>query len=327
MEKLQCSVCGGTLVMSDDGERAVCESCGMSFKKETVKKMIMELSGPVQVEGIQNSSSLADRAETFLRLGEVKKAEGVFRQLADEYPADYRGWWGLTRTMDWERYFYESGTGDAVMPAVCKRAFEFAPDDVKEEIRAFYETREQTLKPGTDQRLQKEAAEQAEKTAAMERERAEKDAHEQKLALYRQAVKQAERREEEARKQYSAIYNAIPWLTNEIKNEKKLTNNKATGDRRPITAKNLIALALGGMLTWAAWVEFHPIGTPVVTLLGLGLPLLFIARRVKRTISHFTRAKELEQQLKQAQQALPNAQKELDEAKAALRAIREAKPN
>ena len=47
MEKLQCSVCGGTLVMSDDGEKAICESCGMSFKKETVKKMIMELSGPV----------------------------------------------------------------------------------------------------------------------------------------------------------------------------------------------------------------------------------------------------------------------------------------
>ena len=49
MEKLQCSVCGGTLVMSDDGEKAVCESCGMSFKKETVKKMIMELSErPIQ---------------------------------------------------------------------------------------------------------------------------------------------------------------------------------------------------------------------------------------------------------------------------------------
>ena len=47
MEKLQCSVCGGALVMSDDGEKAVCESCGMSFKKVTVKKMIRELSGPV----------------------------------------------------------------------------------------------------------------------------------------------------------------------------------------------------------------------------------------------------------------------------------------
>ena len=45
MEKLQCSVCGGALVMSDDGEKAVCESCGMSFKKETVKKMLLELEG------------------------------------------------------------------------------------------------------------------------------------------------------------------------------------------------------------------------------------------------------------------------------------------
>lgn len=93
MEKLQCSVCGGALVMSDDGEKAVCESCGMSFKKETVKKMILELSGPVKVEGIQNSDSLADRAETFLRMGEIGKAQAAFRQMTDEYPADYRGWW------------------------------------------------------------------------------------------------------------------------------------------------------------------------------------------------------------------------------------------
>ena len=120
MEKLQCSVCGGALVMSDDGEKAVCESCGMSFKKETVKKMIMELSGPVKVEGIQNSDSLADRAETFLRLGETEKAHAAFRQMTDEYPADYRGWWGLTRLMDWEKYFYDSGTGKAAMPLVCK---------------------------------------------------------------------------------------------------------------------------------------------------------------------------------------------------------------
>ena len=68
--------------MSDDGEKAVCESCGMSFKKETVKKMLLELSGPVKVEGIQNSDSLADRAETFLRMGEIGKAQAAFRQMS-----------------------------------------------------------------------------------------------------------------------------------------------------------------------------------------------------------------------------------------------------
>lgn len=131
MEKLQCSVCGGTLVMRDDGEKAVCESCGMSFKKETVKKMVMELSGPVKVEGIHNSDYLADRAETFLQMGETGKAKTDFRQMANEYPADYRGWWGLTRFIDWEQYFYRSGAGEAVMPPECKRALDFAPEEKK----------------------------------------------------------------------------------------------------------------------------------------------------------------------------------------------------
>lgn len=52
MEKLQCSICGGPLTMSADDEKAICEYCGMSFRKETVKKMILELEGPVRVEGV-----------------------------------------------------------------------------------------------------------------------------------------------------------------------------------------------------------------------------------------------------------------------------------
>lgn len=316
MEKLQCSVCGGTLVMSDDGEKAICESCGMSFKKETVKKMIMELSGPVKVEGIQNSDSLADRAETFLRMGETGKAQAAFRQMADEYPSDYRGWWGLTRTMDWGQYFYKSGAGEAVMPLECKRALDFAPEETKGEFRAYFEEQVRTVKPGTDEKLRQEAA-----------ERAQQEARQQKIALYQQAVKQADARMQEAQKRVNDLSHRISHLTDLIKDEKKLfANNKRDGDRRPVTMGNIIALVFGGMLTFAAWIEFHPIGTPVLTLLGLGLPLLFLLRRLNRTKSHFARAGELERELKQAQQELPEARKALEEAQAARRAVQDARP-
>lgn len=327
MEKLQCSVCGGALVMSDDGEKAVCESCGMSFKKETVKKMIMELSGPVKVEGIQNSDSLADRAETFLRMGEMGKAHTAFRQLTDEYPADYRGWWGLTRIMDWGEYFYKSGTGEAVMPLECKRALDFAPEEAKGEIQAYFEERVHTVKPSTDERLRQEDAEQAAKVQRENAERTAKAELEQKRALYRQAVAQAEARVGEALERVRHLSHSIDYLPNQIKDEKKLfVNNKLDGDRRPITIKNIIALVFGAMLTYVVWDEFHPIGTPVLTLLGLGLPLLFLLRRLNRAKGHLDRAGELERQLKKEQRELPEARKALEEAEAALRAIQNARP-
>ena len=328
MEKLQCSVCGGALVMSDDGEKAVCESCGMSFKKETVKKMIMELSGPVKVEGIQNSDSLADRAETFLRMGETGKAQAAFRQMADEYPSDYRGWWGLTRTMDWEKYFHDGGLDEAVMPQTCQRAIDFAPEGTKEEIRAYFEERVRSVKPDTDKKLQQEAVEQAEHQAAKQAEQAAREASQQKIAIYQQAVKQAERRVEEARNRVSYLELTIRVNADQIKDERKLTNNQKTGDRRPITLGNILGLFFGGALTYVVWFEeFHPIGTPIATLIGLGLPLLFIIRRLNRTKGHFDRASELKQELKQAQQELPEARKALEEAKAALAAVKEARPN
>lgn len=339
MEKLQCSVCGGALVMSDDGEKAVCESCGMSFKKETVKKMIMELSGPVKVEGIQNSDSLVDRAETFLRLGEMRKAEEAFRKLTDEYPADYRGWWGLTRLTDWHRYFYNNGLGDATMPTVCNRALKFAPEETKAAIQDYFDKQVQFIKSETDRQLLEEAAanqqeaerqkQEAEKQAELRRQQEEKAAVErQKAELYQQALKAATARVEAAENQVSYLNWKIHSLPKQIKEEKKLTYDKRTKeDFRPITIKNIVALIFGCMLTYVVWNEFHPIGTPALTLLGLGLPLLFIARRLLRVKGRMDHAAELKRQLKQAEAERPQAEAELEQAQAALEAVRNAKPN
>lgn len=339
MEKLQCSVCGGALVMNDTGDRAVCESCGMSFKKETIKKMIMELSGPIKVEGIQNSDSLVDRAETFLQMGERQKAMQVYQKITDEYPSDYRGWWGLTRIMDWVQYFYENGPGECAMPQVCKRAVEFAPEEVKREIEAFFQERKAYDKPTADVRLrQEEAVREAkaaeaqraleEKAAEEKRKQAEQEERAQKMALYQQALAKAKKQVEDAENRVKDLYWDINHLPDQIKREKKMGFDTVSHeDRRPITFKNILALVLGIMLNIAGiGAGFHPVGTPLVALLGLGLPLLFIARRVLQYKNHRDHASELEQKLKQEQQALPQAKKDLEQAQAALQAVKESKP-
>ena len=74
MKKLQCEICGGALVMQDG--MAVCESCGMKFSKEEVKKMVVELSGPIQIDGevkvtgVEDADALYRRAKDAERIGE-----------------------------------------------------------------------------------------------------------------------------------------------------------------------------------------------------------------------------------------------------------------
>ncbi len=130
----------------------------------------------------------------------------------------------------------------------------------------------------------------------------------------------------EAAKEVEYISDRIAYLSTQIKDENKIfVNNKRYGDRRPITVGNIIALALGCGLTYAAWFEFHPVGTPVVTLIGIGLPIFFLLRRINRIKGHRDFAVELKREQKKAQQELPAAKKELEDARAALQVIRESK--
>ncbi|MCF2660948.1 tetratricopeptide repeat protein [Pseudoflavonifractor phocaeensis] len=98
MKKLQCEICGGALVMQDG--MAVCESCGMKFSKEEVKKMVVELSGPIQIDGevkvtgIEDADALYRRAKDFERIGELEDAYDTYEDAADKYPGDGRMWLG-----------------------------------------------------------------------------------------------------------------------------------------------------------------------------------------------------------------------------------------
>ena len=83
MNKLQCDICGGSLIMDNSGDFAECESCGMKFKRETIKKMIVELSGTVQVEGIANAENLLARAREFENSGALDKACEYYNRVLD----------------------------------------------------------------------------------------------------------------------------------------------------------------------------------------------------------------------------------------------------
>ena len=72
MKKLQCEICGGALVMQDG--MAVCESCGMKFSKEEVKKMVVELSGPIQIDGEVKVSGMEDADVLYRRAKDAERS-------------------------------------------------------------------------------------------------------------------------------------------------------------------------------------------------------------------------------------------------------------
>ena len=323
MEKLQCSVCGGALVMSDDGEKAVCESCGMSFKKETVKKMIMELSGPVKVEGIQNSDSLADRAETFLRLGETEKAHAAFWQMTDEYPADYRGWWGLTRLMDWEKYFYDSGTGEADMPLVCKRALEFAPEEAKKEIQDYFSEKVSTVKTQTDQRHRDEQAAAEEKRR---NEQAAEEEYQKRLKIYEKAIEEVREKLDHAEAQLRAE-EAVS--ANSAKELKEFLDDLSPNVRRPVRKGNVIALVVGcvfAALTLSPAVGITNTEDLLVMISFVALPLGLLLFRKRRASKVENRIKKLNQAIAQSRDAQREIDSQINELNAEMTALRHNAP-
>ncbi len=307
MEKLQCEICGGTLTMTGDGESAVCESCGMRFKKEAIKKMVMELSGPVQVEGIQNSNSLCDRAETFLSLGETQKASAAFQKMTDEYPSDYRGWWGLTRLTDWKGYFYTNGTGDAQPPLVCQRALKFSDGAAKAEIQRYFDEQVKTVKSKTDARLN------AEKSSADRVEREYSENMRDFDQAYLKAMgkfRAAEQAEADARGHYAQL----------LANPPKAYTLKFIGSLIAIGVLSLF-LSIGLANSSSEEMSYN-----LIFIIPIAVLVISIFIRVSRKAASVAAIKQHARSFSEAGSVLQAAQQAKDEAANTLNAVKQDRP-
>ena len=150
MKKLQCEICGGSLMMQDG--IAVCESCGMKFSKDEVKKMVVELSGPIQIDGevkvtgVDDADTLYRRAKDAERIGELGHAEKTYYDATKKYPGDARMWLGYA-AVQVKRKLEESKENGRI-----NWRFEHSFGDPKwcDEIEKLYE-RAQSLGGDTDE--------------------------------------------------------------------------------------------------------------------------------------------------------------------------------
>lgn len=100
--------------MDKSREFATCEFCGTKYTKETIQDKIQEIRGTVKIEGAVEAVTgeaekerLLKNATTYINLKEYDKALDVYKQVTQQFPSDYRGWWGVYTTPI-KRYFETS---------------------------------------------------------------------------------------------------------------------------------------------------------------------------------------------------------------------------
>ncbi|HOF24508.1 MAG TPA: formylglycine-generating enzyme family protein [Thermotogota bacterium] len=202
MRELKCNNCGGTSILMKDNGRFVCEHCGVTYTKDQVDRMGAQIDVKVAVETGRPLEKQIQNGETWLKLGENKKAREVFEKTVDEYPMDYRGWYGLAKS-----YIYE---GQAPEGNILRNFVLTAPEDVltiivetyseikrREEIRIAEARRikeeEERKKREEEERRKREeeARKREEERRIMERQKALQEARERE---YREAIEANKRR-------------------------------------------------------------------------------------------------------------------------------------
>lgn len=102
----KCTQCGSNLEIDSSKEAAICPFCNTPF----ITEKAINHYNTTNVTNIENLHAdvvniLDDNSkenkvlsgDTFIKLGDYAKAESVYIELTENFPHDYRGWWGLIR--------------------------------------------------------------------------------------------------------------------------------------------------------------------------------------------------------------------------------------
>lgn len=99
----KCTNCGAPLQVDNTHEAAVCQYCGSAFIVEKaiqnynyhITNNITAQNVIVAGKGEMEKERLLQNAKTQMEFKEYNKAMEIFKQVAEDYPDDYRGWYGM----------------------------------------------------------------------------------------------------------------------------------------------------------------------------------------------------------------------------------------
>lgn len=141
MEKIQCDLCSSVDLIKINDDEYQCQSCGCKY---TLKQMKTKISGSVQIiKGSEELERLNKNAETLMKMSNYDDAEVSYTKMTEEFPEDYRGWWGLILAYSENFTWMPSPKLENLFDCFkhykpFKWALQTAPDEVKEKISSEY---------------------------------------------------------------------------------------------------------------------------------------------------------------------------------------------
>lgn len=87
MKKMQCEVCGGNEIKKISATIFECQSCGVQYSTEEVKKLFLEITGEVKIDRSVDAENMVKRAKQFEKRGNKEKANEYYEKALD-YDAD-----------------------------------------------------------------------------------------------------------------------------------------------------------------------------------------------------------------------------------------------
>jgi len=132
MNRITCEVCGSNDLIKQDSV-FLCQVCGCKYSLEEAKKLIVEITNPVQILGVDNADTLYNRALEWLSLQNEKKAIEVLKKMIERYPGDKRSWQKLARLTPRDNSIIENALkfGDDELLAEMEAAAEMACADFR----------------------------------------------------------------------------------------------------------------------------------------------------------------------------------------------------
>jgi len=137
-----CPQCGGQLKVEPGQKFVECPYCHTISRTVDVhyhqhQNTNYSFSGSnttVQFNAGQDLETLVKNAETHIKLGNYDNAEKLYKKITEEYPQDYRGWWGLVLSST-ENLSSSEHPHWEIINSYWKSVNATAPQKIKEQLR------------------------------------------------------------------------------------------------------------------------------------------------------------------------------------------------
>ena len=82
MKAMVCEMCNGNEIVKTNGVY-VCQHCGARYAADEARKLVVEVAGPVSVQGIPTADNLMERAQEFFDEGNMERASEYVTRVLD----------------------------------------------------------------------------------------------------------------------------------------------------------------------------------------------------------------------------------------------------